>query len=100
MTNIYEKKMNTDIYINWYSHVLVVWKLGPLRDLIKRAITICSTPDAIKKEIKHLKKVFCEINQYPDNVVDNIIDNEIKKRNGTSEDVKQVERERTTRIEH
>ena len=31
-------------------------------------------------------------------MVDNIIDNERKKRSETSEDVKQVERERTTRI--
>ena len=43
------------------------------RNLIKKAITICSTPDALEKEIKHLKKVFCEINQYPDKVVDNIL---------------------------
>ena len=85
-TNIYRKKTNTDLYINWYSHAPEIWKLGTLRNLVKRAITICSTPDALEKELKYLKKVFCETNQYPYKVVDGIIDNETKKQKEISEE--------------
>ena len=36
-TRIYRKKSNTDIYINWYSHAPLQWKIGTVRNLITRA---------------------------------------------------------------
>ena len=42
-TRIYRKKSNTDIYINWYSHAPLQWKIGTVRNLITRAKSISST---------------------------------------------------------
>lgn len=98
-TSIYRKKTNTDLYINWYSHAPEIWKIGTLRNLLKRAITICSNPDVLEKEVNHLKKVFCETNQYPYKVVGDIIDDEIKKQRETSEEEKHEEKERTTNLD-
>ena len=67
--NIYRKKTYTDIYINWYSNTLEVYE-----------------------------KSYNNLSAHDAKAVDNIIENEIKKQSETSEDVKQVERERTTRI--
>ena len=36
-TSVYRKKVNTDIYINWYSYAPSQWKIGTLRNLIIRA---------------------------------------------------------------
>ena len=74
-TSVYRKKSKTDIYINWYSHALR--KLRTLRNLITRAKNISSTEDLLNHEIKHLKTVFCNINGFPKNVVNNIIQQEL-----------------------
>ena len=42
-TRAYSKKLNTDIYINWYSHAPSQWKIGTLQNLITRAKNISST---------------------------------------------------------
>ena len=33
-TSVYRKESNTDIYINWYSHAPLQWKIGTLQNLI------------------------------------------------------------------
>ena len=38
-TNVYREESNSDIDINWYSHVPAVWKIGALWILITRAKT-------------------------------------------------------------
>ena len=65
--------MNTDIYINWYSHAPSQWKIGTLRNLITKAKSISSTEHFLNHEIDHLKTVFCNINDFSKNVVNNII---------------------------
>ena len=35
-TSVYRKESNTDIYINWYSHAPLQWKIGTIRNLITR----------------------------------------------------------------
>ena len=78
-TSVYRKESNTDIYINWYSHAPSQWKIGTLRNLITRAKNISSTEDLLNLEIEHLKTVFCNINDFPKNVVNNIIQQELSK---------------------
>ena len=78
-TNVYRKESNTDIYINWYSHTPLQWKIGTLRNLITRAKNISSTEDLLNLELDHLKTVFCNINDFPKNVVNNIIQQALSK---------------------
>ena len=74
-TDIYRKKTDTNIYINWNSFSPQVWKIGTLKGLLKRAYVICSDETKINSEIKHLRNVFIHINQYPRKVVDEVIRN-------------------------
>ena len=78
-TNVYRKKSKTDIYINWYSHVPSQWKIGTLQNLITREKNISSTEDLLNHEIGNLKIVFCNINNFPKNVVNDIIQQELLK---------------------
>ena len=84
-TKVYRKDTNTDIYINWYSHSPRIWKINTLKGLIKRAIGICSTTEYLNEELMHLKNVFVEINQYPQKLVDKIIQEEMEKQNNDAE---------------
>ena len=72
-TSVYRKPTNTDIYMNWNTHAPTNWKIGTLKTLIKRAKTVCSNETLLKREIEHLRKVFVEINNYPKNMVNRII---------------------------
>ena len=78
-TSIYRKESNTDIYINWYSHAPSQWKIGTLQNLITRAKNISSTEDLLNLELEHSKTVFWNINDFPKNVVNNIIQQELSK---------------------
>ncbi len=70
-TNIYRKRTDTSIYINWKSFSPNIWKIGTLKGLLRRAYKICSKKEWVDKEVEYLKQVFIDINQYPKNVVDN-----------------------------
>ena len=72
-TTVYRKPTNTDPYINWFSHSPNNWKVGTFTNLVRRAVTICSTEHLFMKEIDHLKYVFVKVNQYPYQVIENII---------------------------
>ena len=76
-TSVYRKSTNTNIYINWNSHAPSAWKIGTLRNLLKRARIICSTDDLLNSEVEHLRKVFCEINDFPTRLVNKIITEEL-----------------------
>lgn len=69
-TDVYRKKTDTSIYINWNSFSPNVWKIGTLKGLFRRAYKICSEKEWTDKEIEYLKHVFVNINQYPKKVVD------------------------------
>ena len=72
-TSIYRKKTSSDVYINWNSFAPRTWKIGTLHGLLQRAFTICSDKAKVEEEIRYLKSVFTKINNYPINVVENII---------------------------
>ena len=80
-TKVYRKATNTDIYMNWHSHAPSTWKISTLRCLVKRAFMISSKEEFLKEELDHLKKVFTEYNQYPEKVVQDIIQEETTKQN-------------------
>ena len=79
-TTVFRKETNTDVYMNWNSHAPMQWKIGTLKNLVKRSIIICSDQHLLQKELDYLRKVFVEINDYPSKTVENIIKNETRKR--------------------
>ena len=80
-TSVFRKETNTDVYINWHSHVPLQWKKSTLRSLVNRALHICSLPSSLAQEIDHLKNIFVKQNAYPSNFVNSIITDEITKFN-------------------
>ena len=76
-TTTYQKATNTNIYIHWNSHAPVEWKTGTLRNLLKRAKTVCSNDFLLDKEVKYLMKIFNEINGYSKIIANRIIQKEI-----------------------
>ena len=69
-TSVYRKATCTNIYINWHSHAPSNWKIGTLRNLIKRAKSVSSSELLLRNEISYLR------NDFPLKVVNNIIDQE------------------------
>ena len=51
-TSAYRKPTSTDIYINWNAHAPTEWKIGTLRNLIKRAKLICSDESLVNEGMK------------------------------------------------
>ena len=68
-TEIYRKKTDTNVYINWKSFSPNSWKIGTLKGLFRRAFVVCSTKNSLEKEISFLKNVFMKVNGYPSRVV-------------------------------
>ena len=75
-TSVYRKVTNTDIYMNWYSHAPTSWKIATLKSLIRRAFLVSSKPESLNAELIHLKDAFCDKNDYPRKLVEQIIENE------------------------
>ena len=73
-TAVYRKETNTDLYINWNSFAPEKWKKGTLKNLIKRAFTICNQPYFLNAELEHLQFVFVNINGYPANLIKRTIE--------------------------
>ena len=58
-TSVYRKKTNSDLYMNWNSYSPRAWKIGTLRNLVRRAIMI-SSPNNLQTELDRQRKVFSE----------------------------------------
>ena len=76
-TSVYRKATCTNIYINWHSHAPSNWKIGTLRNLIKRAKPISPSELLLRNEISYLRYIFTEYNDFPLKVVNNINDQEL-----------------------
>ena len=75
-TSVYRKKTNTDIYMNWFSFAPFSWKVATLKSLVKRAFLISSKPQFLEVELEHIKETFTKKNDYPNELVQEIIRNE------------------------
>ena len=86
--------------MNWNSHSPKPWKIGTLRNLTRRAIMM---PSAIPLdiELRHLRKVLCDVNQYPPQVTNKIIAEEVEKHQSTktSKDDTSTETEKQRKIQ-
>ena len=72
-TEVYRKKTDSNIYINWEAFASRSWKIGTLQGLLRRAFLVCSTKEAQDKEIKFLKHIFTKVNGYPSRVVNDTL---------------------------
>ena len=68
-TDVFRKKTDSSIYLNWESFTTRSWKIGTLKGLFRRAFMICSTSGALERELKQLKHVFTKVNGYPSKTV-------------------------------
>ena len=64
-TNVYRKKINTNLYIHWNSFAPNNWKLGTLETLVRRAYETCSTDEYLRDKLKHIRVTLNEIINYP-----------------------------------
>ena len=83
VTTVYRKATTNDVYLNWKSFTPTTWKRDTLKTLVDRAYLICSNIALRKKEIDHLKKVFHEKNDYPNWVINQLL-NEVEENHKTS----------------
>ena len=58
---VFRKETNTDTYMNWKYLAPLQWKIGTLKNLVKRSIVIFSGQHLLQIELDHLRKVFVEI---------------------------------------
>ena len=79
-TTVYRKSTNNDIYLHWQSFSPTTWKRGMLQTLVSRAFKVCSNDQHLQNEIKHLKKVFRDINGYSNWIIKQTIE-KVKNRN-------------------
>ena len=73
-TAVYRKSTNNDIYLHWQSFSPTTWKRGTLQTLVSRAFKVWSNDQHLQNEIKHLKKVFRDINDYPNSIIKQTIE--------------------------
>ena len=64
-TSVYRKVTHTDQYLHRDSHHAISSKYSVVGTLFHRARTVCSTPDGLQKELKHLHQSLSRCN-YPD----------------------------------
>ena len=75
--SVYRKATCKNIYVNWRSHAPSNWKIGTLRNFIKRAKSISSSGLLLRIRIGYLRYIFTEYNYFPLKVVNNITDQEL-----------------------
>ena len=75
-TTVYHKSTNNDRYLHWQSFSPTTWKRGTLQTLVSRAFKVWSNDQHLQNEIKHLKKVFRDINGYPNWIIEQTIKKE------------------------
>ena len=76
-TSVYRKATSTNIYMHWSSHTPTNWKIGTLRNLIKRANSISSSELLLRNEVSYLRHICTEDNDFPLKTINNIIDQEL-----------------------
>ncbi|CAF0780352.1 unnamed protein product [Brachionus calyciflorus] len=84
-TTVFHKKTFTGVYLNWTSLTARKYKIGLIKGLLNRICKICTLKEDRDLEIEKLKHILW-LNQYPSEVVDNVISKHLEK---------QVEKEQT-----
>ena len=80
----YRKPTNTNIYINWHSHLSLQWKKTTAKVLTQRTIKICFNEKFLDEELDIIEHNLCEVNGYSRKFVRNISNHNLHKRNSIS----------------
>ena len=96
-TTVYRKKRCTNLYVNWYSFAPKSWKWETLKTLVR--YINCSTEKHLKEELKHIRKTFNEINNYPHWVITKVF-KEIKEMTPSEKEIQVKEDENTSIKNH
>ncbi|XP_048255227.1 uncharacterized protein LOC125381912 [Haliotis rufescens] len=78
-TTVYRKPTHTDQYIHYASNHPPQVKKGIVSTPARRAQNICSTKQHLTTELNQLKQVFTQYNLYPEQLVQQTIQNITKK---------------------
>ena len=70
----YIKEVQTMTYLHWQSFCPTAWKRVTLQTLVSRVFKVCSNDQLLQNEIKNLKKVFRDINGYPNWIIEQTIE--------------------------
>ena len=54
-TGVYRKPIHTDLHLPWDSHHNLASKYSVINTFTHRAKTTCSTPQLLKKELRHME---------------------------------------------
>ena len=73
-TTVYCKSTNSDIYLHWQLFSRTVCKRETLQILVSGAFKVCSNNQNLRNEIKHLKKMYRNINGYPNMIIEQTIE--------------------------
>ena len=86
-TSVYRKETHTDQYLHWDSHHAITSKYSAVGTLYHRARTVCSTPEKLQKEEKHLYQSLKRC-KYPDWAINRVKlksqSTHLRKQNGSS----------------
>ena len=69
----WRKTTNTNMFINWKAKAPKIWKVGLVKYLLNRVISICNSYNDFKKETIKLKEIF-QLNWYPNYLVNKIVE--------------------------
>ena len=72
------KEAHTDLYINQKPHAPLQWKIKTITNLVKQAKTVRSTTTLQHEEIELVKAVFIEVDEYPINTKNKIVNQELQ----------------------
>jgi len=97
-STVYRKPTNTDVYINWNAHAPKIWKIGTIRTLVKRALTICLDKKSLDTELKYIKHALININNYPAKVINDIILDERKIYSNNKKQILEIPKENKTSV--
>lgn len=84
-TDVYRKPTNTDRLLDDSSYHPTSHKATTVTTLMKRARVVCSSEDALQKELRHLKEVF-KTNNYKETFVQCLLDRPPKVATSTEEE--------------
>ena len=68
---VYRKTTHTDQYLQWDSHHSLSAKYSVIGTLTHRAKTVCTNPDLLDKEVKHLREVMGKC-KYPNMAINKV----------------------------
>ena len=77
-TSVFIKDTDKGLYCSYLSHTLPQYKRSIIKDLVHRALKLCSSYKEVDVEMSRLKQVFVN-NEYPLSIIDKVINNTLNR---------------------